>query len=412
MTTASAQRAYRFHEIEGPISPFRHSFILSLEKQGFNRRSIHCQLRVVAKFSDWLHHQKVLARKITPEHQIMFFSCQQGQHYSRQGYVKSVCRLLDHLGSLQVIPACQSQVKSYSPVDIAVSDYAQYLRHKVGISELSITKYCPFVKDFLLKHADGVPSLGSEIKAADVMRYFTRLASTASISQAKSAATAIRSYLKYLNCIGHTRSDLVGAVPTVPNWSLNGIPRSISAAHVRQVLDHCPRHTAIGLRDFAILLMLAQLGLRSSEVVSLTLDSIDWDNSSLSFVGKGSQSAELPLTSDVGEALANYLKHGRPNCHSRALFISGVAPMRGLGSPTTVATIVRTAIRRAGIQTTSHGSHQFRHALASSMMNGGATLDEIGSVLRHRKAKTTRLYAKVDIDSLRKLCLPLPGEDQ
>ncbi|WP_157735833.1 site-specific integrase [Granulosicoccus antarcticus] len=290
--------------------------------------------------------------------------------------------------------------------------YAQYLRHKVGITELSITKYCPFVKDFLLKNTDGVSPFCCDIGAADVMCYFTKLASVVSISQAKSAATAIRSYLKYLNYMGHIKSDLVGAVPTVPNWSLSEIPRSISADHARQVLDNCPRHTAIGLRDYAILLMLARLGLRSSEVVSLTLDSIDWGNSSLSFVGKGSQPAELPMTSDVGEALADYLKHARPHCDSRALFLRGLAPMQGLGSPTTVGTIVCAAIRRAGIQTTSYGSHQFRHALASSMMNGGATLDEIGSVLRHRKAKTTRLYAKVDINSLRMLCLPLPGEDQ
>lgn len=411
MTAASAQRAYRFHEIEGPISPFRDSFILALERQGFNRRSIHCQLRIVARFSDWLQCQNMLASDIVPEHQHTFFSCKRWQNHCRQGHVTAVRRMLDHLRDLGVTPARQPLARISSPIHSAVAAYAQYLRHRAGLSELSVTKYCPFVQDFLLKHADGEPPPGREIQAADVMCYFTRMASTVSVSRAKSAATAIRSYLRYLRYMGHTQFDLVGAVPTVPNWSLNGIPRSISAEHARQVLDHCPRHAAIGLRDYAILLLLSRLGLRSSEIVSLTLDSIDWDSSSLSFTGKGSQPAELPITADVGEALANYLKHGRPTCKSRKLFLRGLAPIRGLGSQTTISTIVRTAINRAGVQTTNYGSHQFRHALACSMMNGGATLDEIGSVLGHRKAKTTRLYAKVDIDSLRTLCLPLPGED-
>ena len=198
----------------------------------------------------------------------------------------------------------------------------------------------------------------------------------------------------------------------MPNWSLCDIPQSISAEHAKQVIDHCSRHTAVGLRDYAILLLLARLGLRSIEVVSLTLDSIDWDCSSLSFIGKGKEPAVLPITTEVGEALANYIKNGRPTCNSRALFLRNNAPIRGLGSATTIATIVRAAILRAGITTTSYGSHQFRHALATSMINNGATLSEISSVLRHRRSKTTRLYAKVDFSSLRALCLPIPGEGE
>lgn len=412
MVKKTAQRAYRFHEINGPISPYRDSFIHTLEVQGFSRRSIHCQLRIVARFSTWLSHRDVIASDIGVEHQKDFCTCKQWDHLRREGHAIMIRRVLKHLRHLEVIPTCQPTAVSCSPIDRTVSDYAQYLRLTVGLSNLSIIKYCPFIKDFLLKLNDGEHSLDNEIKAADVISHFTILASKVSVSQAKSAATAIRSYFRYLNYMGYAKSDLVGAVPTVPNWSLSGIPRSISVSHARQVLEHCPRQTTSGLRDYAILLLLAQLGLRSREIVSLTLDSIDWDNSSLSFVGKGGQSAILPMTADVGEALADYLSNGRPTSSSRALFLCQWPPIRGLGAPQTVGTIVRAAITRAGVKTTSHGSHQFRHALACSMMSEGATMDEIGSVLRHRKAKTTRLYAKVDIDSLRKLCLPLPGKDQ
>ena len=412
MNKTKYQRPYNFHKIDGPVSPFRDSFIVSLEEQGFSRPSIHAQLRIVARFSCWLLENHVIASDIRLEHQMEFCSCKRWQHLRRAGQASMIRRVLEHLQALKVIPACSPAVVNSSPIDRAVSEYSQYLQLSVGLSDLSIRKYCPFVKNFLLKINDGEDSLEKEITAADVVYYFTTLAPVVSASRAKSAATAIRSYLKYLNYMGYVKMDLVGAVPTIPNWSLSGVPKSISAAHARQVLQHCPRETANGLRDYAILLLLAQLGLRSCEIVSLTLDSIDWDESSLSFVGKGGQSAILPMTAEVGEALAHYLSKGRVTCNTRALFLCCWAPIRGLGSPQTVTTIVRAAIRRAGIKTTSHGSHQFRHALACSMMNGGATLHEIGAVLRHHKSKTTRLYAKVDTESLRQLCLPLPGDGQ
>jgi len=412
MNRKLAKRAYRYHEIEGPIAPYRDSFIHKLEIQGFKRPAIHRQLRIVARFSNWLQQQEVVATNVSQQHLNAFCLCEQWQNTKRLGHAIVVRRVLEHLCELEVVLPCEPIAVSGSPIDSAVEAYVQYLRDTVGLSEFSITKYRPFVTGFLHEHTNGERSGLSAIEAADVISYFTNLASRVSVSRAKSAATAIRSYFRYLNYMGYTKMDLVGAVPTVPNWSLSTVPRSISAIHAQQVLDSCPRQTSVDLRDYAILLLLAQLGLRSSEIVSLTLDSIDWDNSSLSLVGKGGQPATLPITFDVGKAVADYIKIGRPNCDSRALFLCGSAPLRRLGAQTTVGTIVRRAIIRAGIKTTSYGSHQFRHALACSMINKGATLEEVGSVLRHRKAKTTRLYAKVDVNSLRTLCLPLPGEEQ
>ncbi|MFN2220007.1 MAG: tyrosine-type recombinase/integrase, partial [Anaerolineae bacterium] len=158
-----------------------------------------------------------------------------------------------------------------------------------------------------------------------------------------------------------------------------------------------------------ILMLLARLGLRSGEIVALTLDSIDWEAGSIAVAGKGDRATSLPLPVDVGEAIADYLCHGRPESSSRALFLRVCAPIRGLGAGQSVATIVGAAIRRAGIETRHRGTHQFRHALATDMLRHGATLSEIGSVLRHRHAKTTGIYAKVDFASLRPLGLPWPG---
>jgi site-specific recombinase XerD len=156
-------------------------------------------------------------------------------------------------------------------------------------------------------------------------------------------------------------------------------------------------------------MLLARLGLRSSEIVALTLESIDWEAGSIAVAGKGNQATSLPMPVEVGEAIADYLRHGRPPSSSRALFLRACAPIRGLGAQQTIATIVSAAIERAGIETRHRGSHQFRHALATDLLRHGATLNEIGSVLRHRHTKTTHLYAKVDFAALRPLSLPWPG---
>ena len=189
---------------------------------------------------------------------------------------------------------------------------------------------------------------------------------------------------------------------------MTGIPRAMARDHIRAVLDSCRRNTAIGRRDYAILILLARLGLRASEIVALALDDIDWDGGSIAVVGKGNQPAVLPLPSDVGEAVAQYLQWGRPDCASRSLFLRANAPIRGLGRQTTIAKIVGAAIRRAGVKTPRGGSHQLRHAFAVDMLRHGATLTEIGSLLRHRHPKTTGIYAKVDFDALRPLCQPWP----
>jgi site-specific recombinase XerD len=211
---------------------------------------------------------------------------------------------------------------------------------------------------------------------------------------------------------------------------MTAIPRAIAPDHLRAVLASSRRDTPVGRRDYAILLLLARLGLRSSEIVSLTLESIDWEAGSISVNGKAGHAAVLPLPVDVGDGVAQYLRSGRQTCASRALFLRATAPIaarqpglggrlvevgsrprhrRGLGAGPTVSTIVRAAIVRAGIKTRSHGAHQFRHALATDMLRQGATLTEIGVILRHQNPKTTGIYAKVDFDALRPLGLRWPG---
>ena len=178
---------------------------------------------------------------------------------------------------------------------------------------------------------------------------------------------------------------------------------------MRKLLAGISRRTAVGRRDYAILLLLARLGLRSSEVVGLELGDLDWNGGRLSVCGKGGQRTALPLPADVGAAIVAYLRHGRPRSTSRRVFLRARAPIRGFLGQSAVGSLVRHALERAGIEAPTKGAHQFRHALATQMLRHGASLTEIGDVLRHRSPETTKIYTKVDVDALRTLALPWPG---
>jgi site-specific recombinase XerD len=203
--------------------------------------------------------------------------------------------------------------------------------------------------------------------------------------------------------------DLAAAVPVVANWSMTSLPRAIAADQVRQLLASINRRTEIGRRDYAILLLLARLGLRSGEVAFLELDDIDWNIGQLSVRGKGGQRTELPLSAEVGRAIAAYLRRGRPASASRRVFLRAKAPIRGFRDASGVGSIVRHSLKRAGINAPTQGAHQFRHGLATEMLRQGASLSEIGDVLGHRHPQTTLIYTKVDLSALRTLALPWPG---
>jgi integrase len=187
------------------------------------------------------------------------------------------------------------------------------------------------------------------------------------------------------------------------------VPKFLPHGAVEQILKHCERRSACGMRDYAILLLLSRLGLRAGEVVSLTLDDIDWRAGQLTLHCKGHRSAQVPLIAEVGDALAHYIQHGRPRCTTRRVFIRDHAPRVGFANSSAICCIVERALARAGVHSARKGAHLFRHTLATQMLRHGASLGEIGQVLRHRHPDTTRIYAKVDLSALRTLAVAWPG---
>jgi integrase/recombinase XerD len=396
------------HEPEGPLVPYLDLFAQSLDEQGFKRRVIGQKIRVAANFSKWLQGEDVAAQDVTDEHVQRFFEGPTRQRSVQRGELATLRRLMGLLGQLGVVRPVPEHEEA-TPIQQAVGAFADYLRHERALSDKTPIQYCPFIEHFLFERFGHGPVKFAALRAGDVIGFIKQLAASLSPARAKAATKALRSFFRYLRYCGEIQLDLAAAVPTVPNWSMTGIPRAIAPEHVQAVLAHCPRDTPVGRRDYAILMLLARLGLRSGEIVALTLDSIDWEAGSIVVVGKGNRAASLPMPVDVGEAIADYLCHGRPANSSRALFLRVCAPIRALGAGQSVGTIVGAAIKRAGIETRHRGTHQFRHALAADMLRYGASLTEIGSVLRHRHAKTTGIYAKVDFAALRPLSLPWPG---
>jgi site-specific recombinase XerD len=308
-----------------------------------------------------------------------------------------------------VIPVEKIRRRRLSPVEQRAQAFERYLREERLLAKATIVNYVPFIRAFLKDCFGSGPVRLSRLRAGDVVRFVQRQAPQLHLKTAKLLTTALRSFLRYARYRGDIRLDLAAAVPLVANWSMSSIPRAIAPDQVRRLLARINRHTAVGRRDYAILLLLARLGLRAGEVVFLELEDIDWKDGSLSARGKGGRRIQLPLPADVGEAIVAYLRHGRPRSTSRRVFLRAKAPIRGFLGPAAVGTIVRHALLRAGIDAPTTGAHQFRHGLATEMLRHGASLSEIGELLGHRSPETTKIYTKVDLDALRTLALPWPG---
>ncbi|RKZ83367.1 MAG: integrase, partial [Gammaproteobacteria bacterium] len=296
-----------------------------------------------------------------------------------------------------------------TPAEICTQAYEQYLREARALAEATVLNYVPFIRSFLKdRFGDGPISL-SCLCTHDIVSFVQRQATRLHMKRAKLMTTAMRSFLKYARYRGEVVLDLAAAVPTVANWSMSSIPRAIPAEQVHQLLASIDQHTGMGRRDYAILLLLARLGLRSSEVAFLELDDINWDAGTLSVQGKGGRRNEFPLSDEVGKAIAAYLRDGRSLTNSRRVFLRAKAPTCGFQGASGVGSIVRHSLKRAGIIAPTYGAHQFRHGLATEMLRQGASLGEIGDLLGHRHPQTTKIYIQVDLEALRTLALPWPG---
>jgi site-specific recombinase XerD len=305
-----------------------------------------------------------------------------------------------------------SAVPLPNPAQQLTHDYRHFLVEERGILSSTACCWCRVVLRFLSERFGAGAVDTGVLVAADITGFVQRQARLRGPSMAKILVVAMRSFLRYLEYKGLTNLSLDQAVPSVATWPLSSLPKYLPAKQVQSVLDHCDRTSKVGRRNYAILLLLARLGLRAGEVVRLDLEDIDWDNGLITVCGKGGQRAQLPLPADVGKAIAKYLQSDRPESSSRRVFIRDRAPRAGFGYATAIAKIVRCSLEKAGVESARKGAHLFRHSLATNMLAKGASLGEIGEVLRHRSTDTTAIYAKVQLEALRTLAFRWPGGAQ
>lgn len=397
---------------QGPIAPYLGVFAESLDATGYAVKWVHRQVLIGACFSQWLGRKAVALQDLTSDHVKRYLQYRARRVQPRCGDHAALAHLVDFLRREGVVPAQRLAVPEPLSVDHHVRAYEVYLRDVRALATATIVTYVPFVRDFL-KHRFGASSVKlSCLSAADVVRFVRHQAPRLHRKRAKLMTTALRSFLSYARFCGEVDVDLAAAVPVVADWSMASIPRAIAPDQVRRLLASIDRRTATGRRDYAIVLLLARLGLRSGEVASLQLDSIDWQAGRLSVHGKSGYRNELPLPADVGRAIAAYLTSGRPPSTSRCVFLRARAPACAFQGGCAIGSIVRHRLQRSGVDAPTLGAHQFRHGLATEMLRRGASLGEIGDLLGHRHPQTTTIYTKVDIQALRKLALPWPGGAQ
>jgi site-specific recombinase XerD len=250
------------------------------------------------------------------------------------------------------------------------------------------------------------------LRPQDITSFVLRDTSIYSRKRVQLTCSALRSFLGFLHQYGQLATNLAASVPTVASWRLSDLPQFLEPKQVESLLRSCDQSSPYGRRDYAVLLLLARLGLRGGEVVHLTLDDINWEAGELLIRGKSAREDRLPLPQDVGRALATYLQKGRPVCASRRVFIRMKAPREGFSGAAAICGIVERALTRAQIPSEHKGAHLLRHSLATKMLRAGASFAQIGQILRHQSAQTTEIYAKVDLTALRALAQPWPGGAQ
>jgi site-specific recombinase XerD len=397
---------------EGPVASYIVSFAEWLINRGYGIVSLRNQVLMAVGFSKWLGQKGIELKSIGAEHTERYLLDREHYRRLKLGDGAALRHLVDFLRSKNGIAEEIEVEHSLSPIEQHVLAYEAYLQDARALSHQTIINYRPIVRDFLsYRFGDGEVSL-AQLRAVDITEFVQWKVSRLNMRRAKIMTTALRSFLSYARYRGDITSDLAAAVPIVANWSLSSIPRAIGPDEVTRLLASIDRQTPIGCRDYAMILALARLGLRSSEVVTLELDDIDWAAGEIHVVGKNGQRNDLPLPADVGEAIADYLRKWRPCNASRRVFLRAKAPIRGFEGPSGLGSVIRRSLKRAGIDSPTMGAHQFRHGLASEMLRGGASLGEIGEVLGHRHLQTTAIYAKVDLNALRSLAMPWPGEVQ
>ncbi|MCA1679460.1 MAG: site-specific integrase [Actinobacteria bacterium] len=391
--------------VSGPLAPYATGFEWWLRSRSYSASAVADRMYQLDQLSRWLGREGLGVGEVTGDQAERFAAARRSVGLASWASPSSVMLPLGYLRTLGVAPV-PAPVLARGPLEELIEDYRRYLSVERGLCDHTVLDaYGPAARLFLAGR-DGPDGLYLErLSAADVTSFLAHECPKRSVSGARDLVCALRSLLRYLHLAGLIEAPLVWAVPSVADLRDRSLPRGLEPGAVKKLLASCDRRRLVGRRDFAILLLLSRLGLRAGEVAGLRIDDVDWRRGELVVRGKGGRHDVLPLPVDVGEAVVSYLRR-RPRCECRELFLRVTAPRQGVNR-STIGWVVRAACDRAGLPRV--GAHRLRHSAATAMLRQGASLGEIGQVLRHREQKTTAIYAKVDRVALGGLVRPWPS---
>jgi site-specific recombinase XerD len=370
----------------GPLAPLRDGFVAWLTALGYGSSGLEGQRGLFAHLDRWLHATGRGLEDLTPSALEQFLQARRAEGYATKLTSHGLAPLLGYLEHLQLYA---SPVPKMTAVDEIVDRFGRHLANERALGQGTANLYVHVARQFLAGRPQPQDASLAGLTAGDVTGFVLARSSVLSVAAMQSLVSAMRALLRFFYVIGLTDRSLASAVPTVARRR-EQLPRALSDGHVERLLQGCDRTTSVGARDFAILTVLARLGLRGGEVAALQIDDIDWASGTVRIRGKGPRHDTLPLPADVGEALVTYLQTGRPNCADRRVFIRSCAPRRGL-SRQAIGGLVRAASVRAGL--VPHGPHRLRHTVATGLLRQGAPLSEIAQLLRHRSVQVTVIYA-------------------
>ena len=392
----------------GPLAPYANGYREELERLGYSPWTASAHMYLMAHLSRWLDEVGLDPSEFTPEQARQFLADRRSSGQVRRLTPRGLIPLLGYLRGIGAVPEDLSTERD-DPIGRLLREFSHYMVSERGSAQRTVAGRLRFARRFLQACAPdpNVESCGlSGLGAQEVSAFLVAECTRCSAGTAGNVVAGLRVLLRFLYLHGYTATSLDACVPMAPAWKDTGRSQPLGLAEVHRLLASCDRRTSSGRRDFAILTMLVRLGLRANEVASLSLDDLDWRTGAISVTGKGGRHDRLPIPVDVGKAVADYCRRGRPRNGNRALFLQVRAPYAAL-TPDMVSALVGRACRRAALPVV--GAHRLRHTSASAMRREGAPLFEISQVLRHRFVASTALYAKDDLDALARIARPWPG---
>jgi len=390
----------------GPLAPYELPVRAAMARAGYAPSSVVEATAAMRRLSSWMDARGVAASGLTPSVVAEFVAARRGCCRNSEVPHRWLGAVLRVLREQDVVPARSSGLDTARGV--LLDEFRLWLTAERGLAPESVRCYSGQASKLLAHLPDPLEHSLAALDAATVTAFIVAQATAAdSVWSAKAQVTATRALLRFLHAQGLITTSLVGAVPGVASWRLAALPRGLARGQIQALLQaHDGVTTPAGLRDHAVLVALARLGLRGAEVAALRLEDVDWRGGQIVIRGKGARLERLPLPAEVGTALVAYLTRARPTCECATLFVTVRAPYQPL-TATSVRAIMGRACQRAGLPRV--GAHRLRHSLATDLLRAGAPLAEVGQVLRHRSQLSTAAYAKVDHETLRTLAQPWPG---